>query len=378
MACRSRRWKPTSASSIEPVLRLTSVDLHASADVTSIAEVFDFARDYLGLLKAAVIASGIVPPGMEGATQPLAELLARLTGKPGHGIEIVSKVNDIPKGSRLAVSTNLLACLIAVCMRATDQIHALTGSLEEHERRLVAARAILGEWLGGSGGGWQDSGGVWPGIKLIHGVKAGEGDPEFGISRGRLLPNHEIFTASRVPHATREKLQESLVLVHGGMAQDVGPILEMVTEKYLLRSETEWHGRRQAMGILDEVVSHLERGDIDAVGACTQKNFDGPIQTIIPWAGNLYTDTLDPPCARRIRRGLLGLLDARRHVRRRHGIPLQSRAQARSAAPHAGHHERNQARHGALRAVRHGAGGLRLRHQRARHPGRGALPATPR
>jgi hypothetical protein len=276
----------------QPVLRLTSVDLEATADVASIAEVFDFARDYLGLLKAAVISSGIVPPGMEGATQPLSELLARLTGKPGHGIEIVSKVNDIPKGSRLAVSTNLLACLIAVCMRATGQIHALTGSLEEHDRRLVAARAILGEWLGGSGGGWQDSGGVWPGIKLIHGVKAGEGDPEFGISRGRLLPNHEIFTTDRVGQATREKLQQSLVLVHGGMAQDVGPILEMVTEKYLLRSETEWLGRKQAIGILDEVVGHLEQGDIRAVGACTQKNFDVPIQTIIHWAGNLYTDTL--------------------------------------------------------------------------------------
>ncbi|MEO8367589.1 MAG: UTP--glucose-1-phosphate uridylyltransferase [Candidatus Solibacter sp.] len=276
----------------EPVLRLTSVDLQASADVTSIAEVFDFARDYLGLLKAAVIASGLVPPGLEGATQPLADLLARLTGKPGHGIEIVSKVNDIPKGSRLAVSTNLLACLISVCMRATNQIHALTGSLEEPDRRLVAARAILGEWLGGSGGGWQDSGGVWPGIKVIHGVLAGEGDPEFGISRGRLLPNHDILGEDRVPAATRQKLQESLVLVHGGMAQDVGPILEMVTEKYLLRSETEWLGRKQAIGILDEVLGHLERGEIDAVGACTQKNFDGPIQTIIPWAGNLYTDTL--------------------------------------------------------------------------------------
>jgi hypothetical protein len=58
---------------------------------------------------------------------------------------------------------------------------------------------------------------------LIHGVKAGEGDPESGISRGRLLPNHEIFTTDRVPPSTREKLQQSLVLVHGGMAQDVGP-----------------------------------------------------------------------------------------------------------------------------------------------------------
>jgi hypothetical protein len=276
----------------EPVLRLSSVDLKATADVTSIAEVFDFARDYLGLLKAALIAGGIVPPGMEGAAQPLSGLLERLTGLPGHGIELVSKVNDIPKGSRLAVSTNLLACLIAVCMRATGQIQALTGPLEERDRRLVAARAILGEWLGGSGGGWQDSGGVWPGIKLIHGVKAGQDDPEFGISRGRLLPNHEILSTKQVSPATREKLQQSLVLVHGGMAQDVGPILEMVTEKYLLRSETEWAGRKQAIGILDEMVGHLEHGDVAAIGAATQKNFDGPIQTIIPWAANLYTNTL--------------------------------------------------------------------------------------
>jgi len=276
----------------QPVLRLVSVDLKATAEIASIAEVFDFARDYLGLLKAAVIASGIVPPGLEGAGQPLENVLARLTGRAGHGIEIVSKVNDIPKGSRLAVSTTLLACLIAACMRATSQIKALSGGLEEHERRLVAARAILGEWLGGSGGGWQDSGGVWPGIKLIHGVCAGPDDPEFGISRGRLLPDHRIFSRTEITPETREQLQQSLVLVHGGMAQDVGPILEMVTEKYLLRSQTEWRGRQEAIRILDEVVGHLGRGDIRAIGECTQRNFDGPIQTIIPWAGNLYTDTL--------------------------------------------------------------------------------------
>jgi hypothetical protein len=276
----------------QPVLRLVSADLKSSAEISSIAEVFDFARDYLGLLKAAVIASGIVPPGMEGATQPLADVLMRLTGRPGHGIEIVSKVNDIPRGSRLAVSTSLLASLISVCMRATNQIHALSGGLEEHDRRLVAARAILGEWLGGSGGGWQDSGGVWPGIKLIHGVLAGEGDPEFGISRGRLLPNHHIFDRNDVSPETRDKLQQSLVLVHGGMAQDVGPILEMVTEKYLLRSESEWQARGEAIHILDGLMERLKHGDVRAIGASTERNFSGPIQTIIPWAGNLYTDSL--------------------------------------------------------------------------------------
>ena len=73
-------------------------------------------------------------------------------------------------------------------MRATGQAQSLTGPLNEAERGLVLARAILGEWLGGSGGGWQDSGGVWPGMKLIEGVLATPNDIEFGISRGRLMP----------------------------------------------------------------------------------------------------------------------------------------------------------------------------------------------
>ena len=225
----------------EPILRLTSVDLGASADIGSFQELFDFARDYLGLLKAAVIAAGIVPPAMEGAVQPVSALLRTLVGE-GNGIELVSRVRNIPKGSRLAVSTNLLAALIAVCMRATKQIHSLTGTLQEGDRKIVAARAILGEWLGGSGGGWQDSGGVWPGIKLIQGVEAREGDPEFGISRCRLLPEHTILTTQQISAEARERLQNSLVLVHGGMAQDVGPILEMVTEKYLLTEQRRMAG----------------------------------------------------------------------------------------------------------------------------------------
>jgi galactokinase/mevalonate kinase-like predicted kinase len=275
----------------EPVLRLTSVDLGATADITSLGEVFDFAKDYLGLLKAAVIAAGIVPPGMEGSGQQLSTLLASIVGS-GRGLEIASSVNDIPKGSRLAVSTNLLGSLISVCMRATGQAASLTGVLQESERRMVLARALLGEWLGGSGGGWQDSGGVWPGMKLIEGVRAMEGDPEFGISRGRLMPQHRVFKDDEISPETRRKLQDSLVLVHGGMAQNVGPILEMVTEKYLLRLESEWQGRRQALSILEDVLSALRRGDIRALGEVTTRNFRGPIQTIIPWSTNHYTEEL--------------------------------------------------------------------------------------
>ena len=275
----------------EPVLRLVSVDLGARADITHLAEVFDFAKDHLGLLKAAVIASGLVPPGIEGSGASLAGLLAEMLG-PNRGLELVSSVNDIPKGSRLAVSTNLLAALIGVCMRATGQAESLTGPLLESERRLVLARALLGEWIGGSGGGWQDSGGVWPGIKLIEGTPAQPSDPEYGISRGRLMPKHHVFDRTEIPDSARQKLQDSLVLVHGGMAQNVGPILEMVTEKYLLRSAAAWTARQEALGFLDEIVDALRTGDIARVGSVTTRNFEGPIQTIIPWASTHYTERL--------------------------------------------------------------------------------------
>ena len=275
----------------EPLIRLSSVDLGATAEITDLDDVFNFGKDYLGLLKAALIASGIVPIGMEGSGQSLAALLETMAG-PGRGIEMVSHVNDIPKGSRLAVSTNLLGALITACMRATGQTQSLQGELEEDERRIVAARAILGEWLGGSGGGWQDSGGVWPGIKTICGAEAGPDDPEHGISRGRLLPKHDVLPHEDISSETRQKLQDSLVLVHGGMAQNVGPILEMVTEKYLLRSDKEWRGRHESILMFDEILASLREGDIRKLGELTTSHFFGPLQTIIPWATTFYTERL--------------------------------------------------------------------------------------
>ncbi|ADE54833.1 UTP--glucose-1-phosphate uridylyltransferase- like protein [Coraliomargarita akajimensis DSM 45221] len=297
LAVRGRDQKPKPPIEIylrvidQPVIQLVSVDLGAISRIERLEEVFDFAKDYNGLLKAALIAAGIVPIGLEGSPSELSELLAQLVGA-GRGIELVSSVNNIPKGSRLAVSTNLLAGLISVCMRATGQSDALTGPLEESDRRVAAARAILGEWLGGSGGGWQDSGGIWPGIKAISGAESGPGDPELGVSRGRLMPTHQLIDNDEVSDETRQKLQDSLVLVHGGMAQNVGPILEMVTEKYLLRSAEEWSARHQSLSLFDEVLAALRCGDIRQLGRLTTEHFFGPLQTIIPWCTTYYTERL--------------------------------------------------------------------------------------
>jgi UTP--glucose-1-phosphate uridylyltransferase len=281
----------------EPVLRLTSIDLGDSKDVRTLDELFNFGNDYLGLVKAGVIASGFIPPALEGTGQSLATLLGRLV-RPGFGFEVVSKVNDIPKGSRLAVSTNLLASLITLLMRATGQTRCLTGPLESEEARVVVARAILGEWLGGSGGGWQDSGGIFPGIKRIRGMPATEQDPEWGISRGRLLPEHEILDVKPSAGADgpssniHETLAQSLILVHGGMAQNVGPILNMVTAKYLLRGESEWRARQEALQIFDEIGEAVASGDVQQLGRRTTRNWDGPLKQIIPWVTNRFTEEI--------------------------------------------------------------------------------------
>ena len=40
------------------------------------------------------------------------------------------------------------------------------------------------------------------------------------------------------------------------------------------------------------IIQKLKNGTIKEIGENTQKNFFGPIQTIIPWATNLYTERI--------------------------------------------------------------------------------------
>ena len=275
----------------EPVIHLVSVDLKSSKKISTLKELYNFGNDYLSLLKAGVVASGIVPPCFEGKPIELSDILCRLLNKRG-GIEIVTRVNGIPKGSRLAVSTTLLATIITNLMRFSGQIKNLAGSILEEERRTVASRAILGEWLGGSGGGWQDSGGLWPGSKVITGKKAEKGCPEFGVSRGCLLPQHNLLSRNELPLKVEEKILNSLVLIHGGISQNVGTILEMVTEKYLLKYEKEWNARLKGITFFEEIVRALKSGEMKELGSLTTSDWEGPLQQIIPWVNNAFTEDL--------------------------------------------------------------------------------------
>jgi hypothetical protein len=115
------------------------------------------------------------------------------------------------------------------------------------------------------------------------------------------LPAHRLIdckthapnSASSSPaQPFEEALAQSLVLVHGGMAQNVGPILNMVTSKYLLRSEGEWQARQEALRIFDQVLAAVESSDVRAVGHWTTRNWDGPLKRLIPWVSNAFTETI--------------------------------------------------------------------------------------
>ena len=104
------------------------------------------------------------------------------------------------------------------------------------------------------------------------------------------MPRHTLVGPESVGRAQRQALERSLVLVHGGMAQNVGPILEMVTEKYLLRSGPEWVRRRESLALFDPILNALKAGDMRALGGLTTRHFFGPLQTIIPWATTFFTE----------------------------------------------------------------------------------------
>jgi len=80
--------------------------------------------------------------------------------------------------------------------------------------------------------------------------------------------------------------------VHGGLSQDIGPVLEMVTERYLLRYEEEWNARTKGVELFDEIVDAIKRGDMKELGRLTTEDWEKAIQPIIPWVNTAFTEDL--------------------------------------------------------------------------------------
>ena len=268
------------------ILVLKSIDLGCEQEISSFDEVFNLKNCPLSILKAAVIASGIIPPFINsGKKQSFTKLLEHIVGKD-KGIEIVSNVNTIPPNSRLAVSTNLLASLITLLMRATNQITTLEGSLTDTtQEKLIMSRVTLAEWLGGSSGGWQDTGGILGGIKAF----SGELSDICSGTRGKLLPKYEKLYFDE---DIKRKMLDDMVLVHGGMSINVTNTLKDVTNKYLIREKTAAKARKSLIEKYTNLQKAISLGASNEIAAITDNIFTHELQEIIPYATNKYTETI--------------------------------------------------------------------------------------
>lgn len=271
----------------EKGIRLTSTDLNCSKLITDNDDLFNMRNDDLSLLKAAVIGSGIVPPSVKNNKDvSLAEILQSLLCEhPDYsGFELITRVTRIPRGSGLAVSTNLLAGMIISLMRFSGQVSL--GEIDEELKKEAAIRAIFAEWLGGSGGGWQDYGGMWGGFKEISGCAA---NPLFEKDcNGGLLPDYKEIN---LPENIANKVLDSMVLVNGGTGQDVGPILRMIAQQYVTKNDIAWNARMSTESRYDEIREALFSGNAQRIGCLEGEDFVDRIR-ISPLANNNYHENV--------------------------------------------------------------------------------------
>ena len=292
-------------------------------------------KDYLGLLKAGGDRLGHRAARRSRARgRAWRDLLARVVG-PGRGLEIVSNVNDIPKGSRLAVSTNLLASLISVCMRATGQAASLDRArCEETSAGWSLARAHPRRMAGRL-------------RRRLAGLRRRLARHQADRRRARparAIPSSASAAAGSCRTTASSDQDDASPETRAQTAGQPGP-----------RPRRHGAERRPDPGDGHREVPAALRGRVaGAAGACwasstrssprcaaaTCARIGAADHPQLPRAppddhplghATTYTETLIARVRERVRRRLLGLLDARRHVRRRHGLHLRARSARREA-----------------------------------------------
>jgi len=201
----------------EPVIRINSIDLGASAVIRGFAELFDFhdPTDWCSLPKSAFVASGLVPAEVDG---DLRTFFTRFGG----GVDL-TLFSALPAGSGLGTSSILGAGIIATLGRLTGR---------EIPRDELFARTSAMEQLMTTGGGWQDQiGGAAGGVKLIQTAPGYQQDPV-------------LSWTTLVPPGVRPG--DRFLLYYTGQRRMAKNILRQIIGRYLNRE-------RQVLQTLDEL-----------------------------------------------------------------------------------------------------------------------------
>ena len=234
----------------KPEFRLRSIDLGATEDIRSFAELSSFRDDRSGfsLPKAALALAGFLPTFISG-TPP--RTLPELLKKFGGGLEI-SLLSAVPKGSGLGTSSILAATLLVALSRACN----LGWDVLDIYQRVLSIEQLLT-----TGGGWQDqAGALFGGVKLIQ---TGQGLVQ--TPSVRYLPGQLIGDA----HANH-----TLLLYYTGVTRLAKGILkEIVHDMFLGRSATI-----RTLGLIRINSQHLHQAlqedDQSSMHRCIARSWD--------------------------------------------------------------------------------------------------------
>ncbi len=229
----------------EPVIRLSSSDLHASLDVRDIGQIRACGdpHDTFALHKAVLVASGLVP--MDGDWT-----LDKILHDIGGGLELSTSV-DVPKGSGLGTSS----IVAAACLQAIFDIFG-----HEYDEDDIYTLVFIVEQLMGTGGGWQDQvGGLTPGFK-------------FFTSRPGLRQKIDVRYMD-IPEDTLQELQSRFVLVFSGQQRLARGVLRGEMNQCIRNDRESLDAIADIKDICALMRYRLESGDVTGFAHLLSRQF---------------------------------------------------------------------------------------------------------
>ena len=230
----------------DPVLVLQPPEDIASSPMVwkSLRDISDYHQPLApgALLKCAVIALGLVNPD---STQ---ELDQQLNFNVGGGIEVRMK-STLPQGSGLGTSSVLSCALLAAICTAVGY---------EYDTDSIVHSVLILEQLLTTGGGWQDQvGGLLPGFKYSVSPDA--------------FPVRVITEDVPVSEEFVERFNHRLIAIYTGRQRLARSLLQDVIRHWYAREPTILQAVRDLRENSVACKEALQRGDLEAVGACLSK-----------------------------------------------------------------------------------------------------------
>lgn len=226
---------------------LASEDNDTYKEFTSLAELQSCKNpaDPFALHKAALIATGVIPPNEGGS---LEAILKRLGG----GIYLSTQAIKIPRGSGLGTSS----ILSAACAKSIFDFFGL--KMDDNE---IYKTVMLMEQIMSTGGGWQDQiGGATRGFKLITSEKG--------------LEQHINCQKLNISEKTLCELNERFAIIYTGQRRLARNLLREVVGKYIASNADTCAALLGIQELARKMKKELEDGNVDNFASLLNEHWE--------------------------------------------------------------------------------------------------------